>query len=60
MTKNEQVQLSDKEMAEVQKVAKQYGISEDEAATQVFSAEVARRMKRRPRPPAKIRSIRRK
>lgn len=47
--------LSDKEMEQVRLVAKQKGISNDEAATLLFSAGLARRVKKRTgKSPAKV------
>lgn len=54
MTKKEQVPLSDKEMAEVQRLARQYGMNEDELSTEVVRKELERRMRRR-KPPLKRR-----
>lgn len=53
--------LSDKEMEQVKRVAKQKGIGTDEAATLLFSAGLARRVKKRTgKSPAKVYSIGRK
>ena len=61
MTKSEHLQLSDKEMALVKEHAKREGITEDEAASQLISHEIQRRMKRKTgKNPAKVYSIRRK
>lgn len=60
MTKKEQVHLSDKEMAEVQRLARQTGLTEDEAATQIVTRELARRMKKRGRASARVYSLRRR
>lgn len=53
--------LSKVEMEKVQRIAKQKGISTDEAATLLFSAGLARRVKKRTgKSPAKVYSIKRK
>jgi hypothetical protein len=50
--------LSDKEMEQVRRVAKQKGITTDEAATLLFSAGLARRVKKRTgKSPAKVYSL---
>lgn len=47
MTKSEHLQLSEKEMELVRRIAEKNGITEDEAATQLISKEIARRVKKR-------------
>jgi hypothetical protein len=50
VTKKEQVPLSDKEMADVQRVARQYGMTEDEASSAIVRKELEHRMRRRKAP----------
>lgn len=53
--------LSKREMEQVERVAKQKGISTDEAATLLFSAGLARRVKKKTgKSPARVYSIGRK
>lgn len=53
--------LSKKEMEQVERVAKQKGISTDEAATLLFSAGLAKRVKRSTgKSPAKVYSMKKR
>lgn len=58
MTKKEQVSLSDKEMAVVERLAKQLGTTPDQLAGDVIRRELFRRMGKR-MPPAKVISLKR-
>lgn len=61
MTGNEHVPLSAREREVVKRIAERDGVSEDEAASRLVSAALARRVKKRTgRAPAKVYSIRRK
>ena len=61
MTPEVSVPLSDEEMARVKKIAKRDGVTEDEAATRLFSEGLARRVKKRTgRAPAKVYTMRKK
>jgi hypothetical protein len=54
------VPLSDKEMEQVKRIAKRDGVSEDEAASRLFSEGLARRVKRRTgKNPAKVYQLKR-
>lgn len=58
LTKSQQVQLTDKEMALVREIAERDGITEDEAASQLVQREIAQRMnKRTSRSAAKVIAI---
>lgn len=55
------VPLSDKEMDQIKRIAKRDGVTEDEAASRLFSEGLARRVKRRTgKAPARVYSIKRK
>lgn len=60
MTKNEQLPLTEKEHELVRRIAEKNGITEDEAASQLISKEIARRVKKRTgRGPGKVFTYRR-
>ena len=61
MPAEEPVPLSDREMELVKRVAKRDGVTEDEAASRLFSEGMARRVKKRTgRAPAKVYSMRKR
>lgn len=61
MAPDEATHLTKQEMELVKKIATRDGITEDEAATRLFSAALARRVKKRTgRAPAKVLSTRKR
>lgn len=55
------IPLSDKEMEQVKRIAARDNVTEDEAASRLFSEGLARRVKKRTgRAPAKVYSMRKK
>lgn len=61
MDPEEKIPFSQAEREIVKKIADRDGISEDEAASKLFSRALSRKVKRKTgRPPAKVYSIRRK
>ncbi len=55
MTKDEEVRLSDQEMARIKAYADEHGLTDDEAATQLAKDAIAAKFKRKlNRTPAKI------
>ncbi len=61
MSKTEQVQLSDKEMALVQAVADRTGESVDAVASKLVSKEIAKRVKKRTgKGPGKVYDLRKR
>lgn len=61
MDPEEKIPVSEAERQLVKKIADRDGVSEDEAASKLFSRALARKVKKKTgRPPAKLYSIRRR
>lgn len=61
MTRDESLALSEKEMEQVRRIAKRDGITEEEAATKLVQAALARRVRKRTgKGPARVYGLRKK
>lgn len=59
--RQDDVPLTEREREQIRRIAERDGVTEDEAATRLFSAALARRVRKRTgKGPAKVYTIRRK